>query len=55
MHSGTAGAGHYYSFIKLDEEDKWCEFNDSLVREFDFKDLKKECFGGSTNNDGFYD
>ncbi len=53
MHSGTAEGGHYFSFINTNE-DTWCEFNDSIVKEFDAKDLKKECFGGSTNNVNFY-
>lgn len=51
IHSGSADAGHYYSFIK--ERNKkspnygqWCEFNDTTVRETSFEQLKKECFGG---------
>lgn len=50
IHSGSADAGHYYSFIK--ERNKkspnygqWCEFNDTTVKETSFEQLKKECFG----------
>lgn len=50
VHSGYAEGGHYYSFIKdrEDEEgkDKWYEFNDEIVKEFDKTDLESECFGG---------
>jgi hypothetical protein len=50
VHSGYAEGGHYYSFIKdrEDEEgkDKWYEFNDEMVKEFDKADLESECFGG---------
>lgn len=45
MHTGTADFGHYYSFIKI-SEDKWHEFNDSLIKEFDPKNIESECFGG---------
>jgi ubiquitin C-terminal hydrolase len=45
---GTADSGHYYSFIKDREttEDKWYEFNDTMVREFDATEIPEECFGG---------
>lgn len=53
VHSGTADSGHYYSFIKESSADaksntgeKWLEFNDHLVREFDPNELANECFGG---------
>ena len=32
VHSGSAGSGHYYSYIKIGE--KWYEFNDRKVSEF---------------------
>lgn len=44
MHSGTAESGHYYSYIR--EADKWWEFNDSVVTEFNIANLKAETFGG---------
>ena len=49
MHSGSADAGHYYSFIKERGANKknWLEFNDTYVREFDAKNLEAECFGGN--------
>ena len=32
VHSGSAGAGHYYSFIKDRASDKWFKFNDIIHR-----------------------
>lgn len=50
VHSGTADAGHYYSFIKeRGTQNRWLEFNDTHVREFDSKNLEAECFGGNHN------
>lgn len=53
VHTGTADSGHYYSFIKESQADaksstgeKWYEFNDHLVRDFDPAELPNECFGG---------
>ena len=49
VHSGTADSGHYYSFIKdykTENSEKWYEFNDNIVRDFDLGDLANECFGG---------
>lgn len=60
IHNGNAQAGHYYSFINVDrgenegsaeylstEKNRWIEFNDSLISEFDFSRVPAECFGGS--------
>jgi ubiquitin C-terminal hydrolase len=33
VHTGTAEAGHYYSYIRIDKE-KWLEFNDTTVRSY---------------------
>lgn len=64
VHSGTAHAGHYWSYINTKrghsepeasdpawaktESDPWMEFNDSTVKHFNFEKLKEECYG----NDG---
>ena len=47
IHSGASlQSGHYYSFIKDQESNKWYKFNDSNISEYDIdKDLEKECFG----------
>ena len=47
IHSGASlQSGHYYSFIKDQESNKWYKFNDSRISEYDIdKDLEKECFG----------
>jgi len=59
VHDGTADVGHYYSFINTNrgdprkrdpsKPDKWLEFNDSKIRDFDIKNIEKECYGGSTS------
>lgn len=49
VHTGSAETGHYYSFIKEQQDEnsnKWYEFNDAYVREFDAADIPGECFGG---------
>ena len=54
MHTGTADSGHYYSYIKEQDElvieqegkAKWYEFNDIYVREFDPAEIPTETFGG---------
>lgn len=45
IHSGSAEAGHYYSYIRI--KDQWIEFNDTGVRKFDPTDENKhkEWFG----------
>lgn len=45
IHSGSAQAGHYYSYIK--KGDEWLEFNDTNVRTFspEIQNLHKEWFG----------
>lgn len=52
VHTGTADSGHYYSFIKESNNargEKWYEFNDHVVRDFNIADLAGECFGGEEN------
>jgi ubiquitin carboxyl-terminal hydrolase 9/24 len=53
VHTGSANGGHYYSFIKerprpgeSPESCKWYEFNDTIVRDFNPKNIPDECFGG---------
>ena len=62
VHAGTADSGHYYSYIKEQElfrlekpgTDRWYEFNDIYVREFDSAEVPQECFGGEeTYGSGF--
>lgn len=60
VHSGTANAGHYWSYINTNrgfdekpdddswiktETDPWMEFNDSRVSDFEFKDMRQRTFG----------
>eukprot|EP01138_Halocafeteria_seosinensis_P000815 gb/GECG01000836.1/.p1 GENE.gb/GECG01000836.1/~~gb/GECG01000836.1/.p1 ORF type:complete len:3386 (+),score=415.52 gb/GECG01000836.1/:1-10158(+) len=49
-HVGTAGAGHYYSFIRDRVNGNWYEFNDSIIRPFDPSKLEEETFGGSSDS-----
>eukprot|EP00612_Vaucheria_litorea_P000417 CAMPEP_0171455010 /NCGR_PEP_ID=MMETSP0945-20130129/2074_1 /TAXON_ID=109269 /ORGANISM="Vaucheria litorea, Strain CCMP2940" /LENGTH=1188 /DNA_ID=CAMNT_0011980161 /DNA_START=261 /DNA_END=3827 /DNA_ORIENTATION=+ len=46
-HIGSAESGHYYSFIRSDENGTWLEINDKIVTPFDEANIPKECFGGS--------
>lgn len=49
VHMGTADQGHYISYIQDREgsgQNKWYEFNDHLVKEFDPEDIAYETFGG---------
>ena len=41
--------GHYYSFIKDRQTEKWLKFNDTSVEEFQMTDdsIVQECFGGN--------
>ena len=71
VHSGTANAGHYWSFIntrrgadELDENDPewaktendpWMKFNDSSVTEYNFEKLKADCYGGDGKSGGGMD
>ena len=55
VHNGTSETGHYYAFIKDREEskdgdDKWYEFNDTLVEQFDARQIPEECFGGENEH-----
>ena len=59
VHSGTANAGHYWSYINTNrgvdeaeggdpmwvktEKDPWMEFNDSSVSDYKFEKLDDDC------------
>ena len=45
VHMGNCENGHYYSFIK-NKNEKWYEFNDTLIKPFDIDLLGEEAFGG---------
>ena len=49
IHKGDGGGGHYESITKVDEN-KWYEFNDSIVKEFNINNLEEECYGGINPN-----
>ena len=44
IHMGTSESGHYYDLIKT-SDNKWYEFNDTIVKEFDEKYIPNEAFG----------
>jgi ubiquitin carboxyl-terminal hydrolase 9/24 len=66
VHSGTANAGHYWSYASTERDGlrpvraddapadhlnaKWMEFNDSFVRDWEVTQLKKEAFGGEQSS-----
>jgi ubiquitin carboxyl-terminal hydrolase 34 len=46
VHSGTANAGHYFSYIRIPDNNRWFSFNDERVQEIAPSDIEKT-FGGS--------
>ena len=46
IHSGSAGGGHYYAYIKDFESGTWFEFNDSTVSRLSKGDIER-AFGGT--------
>ena len=62
VHSGSANAGHYWSYINTKrgvaepdendpdwaktENDPWMKFNDSQVTEYNIEKLREDCYGG---------
>ena len=50
VHRGQAGGGHYYSFAKDEEHERWYKLNDDKVSVFDPSSksdgIEAECFGG---------
>ncbi|KAH9251808.1 hypothetical protein BASA81_010251 [Batrachochytrium salamandrivorans] len=55
VHDGARlNSGHYYSYcqsrvVNSDTNGKWFCFNDSMVQEFDVKNLEEAAFGGNVN------
>jgi len=64
IHSGTANAGHYWSYINTKrgaeeneddalwehtDVDPWMEFNDSTVRDLDYKKVGEDGYGGEAS------
>eukprot|EP01129_Flabellula_baltica_P011122 TRINITY_DN4802_c0_g1_i1.p1 TRINITY_DN4802_c0_g1~~TRINITY_DN4802_c0_g1_i1.p1 ORF type:complete len:2081 (-),score=416.76 TRINITY_DN4802_c0_g1_i1:9-6251(-) len=48
VHTGTTESGHYYSFIRdNDDHDKWFQFDDRRVSVLSKEDIPYECFGGT--------
>ena len=68
QHSGSAGGGHYISFINVNrdgigntmdkdeenDENNWYKFNDSNVSEFNLKYLKEETLGNFRSTKAAY-
>ena len=51
VHRGGAMSGHYYAYIKSFEDNKWYEFNDSLVNGISEEEIPKvfgDKYGGPT-------
>lgn len=46
VHSGTAFAGHYYSYAKERMSDSWYLFDDDNVEPWDISNVEEDCFGG---------
>lgn len=58
IHSGSAEAGHYYSYIRerrasRSQRPTWLEFNDTDVTEFDPSKIPESCYGGSFESEQF--
>jgi len=53
VHSGNAGFGHYYAFLKNFTDAKWYKFNDEQVSVMDESEVEKQLIGGSSSS-GFF-
>ena len=47
-------SGLYYSFIKeaTQNGERWYEFNDNIVSDFEASEIANECFGGEDSGIG---
>ena len=52
-HSGGANGGHYYVFIESFENQKWYNFDDSIVSELDIESIPSRCFGGGKYSNAY--
>lgn len=66
VHSGTANAGHYWSYINTNrgvdedkdpnwmrtEADLWMEYNDSRVSDWEFNEMRQRTFGNENKAGG---
>lgn len=52
IHSGTAFAGHYYSYIMDRESSGWYCFDDTSVEQWEPSNMEEDCFGGKYLPDG---
>lgn len=58
IHSGTANYGHYFSYVKNRNSNKWYNFNDSYVSEITQDDMLQSAYGKKDSSNGyilFYD
>jgi ubiquitin C-terminal hydrolase len=46
IHSGGAGAGHYYTLARPNAGGKWYKFDDVSVTSVDFSSVQRRCEGG---------
>lgn len=54
IHEGSAESGHYYTFIKDHNQNKWRKYNDIRVTEVEEKEVYEEANGGSSNSTAFW-
>ena len=58
IHLGTADTGHYYSLIMdrektwIPEKERWYEFNDINVQNYDPEEIRNDAFGGEERLNG---
>ncbi|CAG9467729.1 unnamed protein product [Pedinophyceae sp. YPF-701] len=60
VHSGSAFAGHYYSYIQervpgeggVPTGGQWLRFDDTLVTQWDIEALEEDCYGGTATVGG---